>query len=273
MSYDTYEASREEGRPARLYRFSLNGNVWRYTSADHDVLTNDGNVWKKSAISDEGFRQSGEAVQDTMTITAPINVAPVQAHLVTATASAIQIDILQKHEDSVDVRVVYAGEITQIDTGGTPGQARMTCETTVASMQREGLRLGWQRSCPYALYDELTCKVPKSAYGIQMTVMAKSGFNLLVSDHGKESGWFSGGFLAWSDPTRGLEYRSIETQTLNQLIILGRTEDIYEGLVVTAYPGCSRTTSTCTTKFNNLPNYGGVPSMPGTSPFDGNPVF
>jgi hypothetical protein len=44
-------------------------------------------------------------------------------------------------------------------------------------------------------------------------------------------------------------------------------------MVLKIYPGCPRTTEACLTKFNNLDNYGGIPSMPPTSPFDGNPIF
>lgn len=273
MSYESIESSLEEGRPVRLYRFTLSGNVWRFTAADHDVLTEDGAVWKSVAISDSGFRQTGEAVQDALTIEAPISIGPVQVHLTTAPAVAMQVDILQKHEGNATVRTVYAGEVSQCDTGGDPGRARITCETISASMQREGLRLGWQRTCPYALYDPVTCKVDKGLYAAPVVILQRNGYQLTTTDHGRPDGWFSGGFMSWVDPTRGIEFRGIEQQSGNLFIVLGRTEDIYEGLTVTMYPGCARNTDTCANKFGNLDNYGGVPGMPGKSPFDGDPVF
>ena len=45
------------------------------------------------------------------------------------------------------------------------------------------------------------------------------------------------------------------------------------GQDVVAYPGCARTIAICQSKFNNAPNFGGVPGLPGKSPFDGTPIF
>jgi hypothetical protein len=55
--------------------------------------------------------------------------------------------------------------------------------------------------------------------------------------------------------------------------MFGLADGLYYGLAVNAYPGCNRTTTECVDKFDNLDNYGGVPDLPGKSPFDGDPVF
>lgn len=273
MTFQAYESSVEDGRPITLYRFTLGTTVWRYTSHDRDVLLPDGTVWKSVAISDEGIKQSGEAASDAMNINAPITIGPVQAHLVTPPSQAIQVVILRKHANSDDVAAAWAGEVMQVNPA-VPGQARITCETTAVSMRREGLRLAWQRTCPYALYDAVTCKVNKASYGHPLIVLARNGFTILTNDaEAYNDGWFSGGFIQWLHPVRGMEFRGINFHDKNTLGIFGAVEDIYEGLRVTAYPGCSRTAAVCLNKFNNLPNYGGVPNMPGKSPFDGNPVF
>ena len=44
------------------------------------------------------------------------------------------------------------------------------------------------------------------------------------------------------------------------------------GSEITLYPSCDRTTTGCNL-FDNLPNYGGFPHLPGKSPFDGSQVF
>lgn len=273
MSFSAYESSTEDGRPITLYRFTLGATVWRYTSHDKDVLLLDGTLWKSVAISDEGIKQSGEAASDAMNITAPISIGPVQAHLSTPPSQAIQVVILRKHEGSDDVTAAWAGEIMQVNTA-TPGQTRITCETTAVSMRREGLRLAWQRTCPYALYDAVTCKVNKAAFGHEFTVFGRDGFSIItIGTSAFPVGWFSGGFIQWMHPVRGAEYRGINSHNGDMLGIFGSVDDIYEGLRVMVYPGCSRTAASCRDKFNNLDNYGGVPHMPGRSPFDGNPIF
>lgn len=273
MTFQAYESSMEDGRPVTLYRFTLGTTVWRYTSHDRDVLLPDGTVWKSVAISDEGIKQSGEAASDAMNISAPITIGPVQAHLVTPPSQAIQVVILRKHVDSDDVTAAWAGEVMQVNPA-VPGQARITCETTAVSMRREGLRLAWQRTCPYALYDSVTCKVNKAGYALPLIVLERAGFSIRTNvAESMPDGWFGGGFIQWMHPVRGMEFRGINYHKGNTLGIFGAVEDIYNGLRVTAYPGCSRTAAVCASKFNNLDNYGGVPNMPGKSPFDGNPVF
>jgi len=84
---------------------------------------------------------------------------------------------------------------------------------------------------------------------------------------------FDGGFIEWQHPVRGTEFLVIETQNGNACEMFGDTGGLYYNLAVTAYPGCKRTTDDCGTKFNNLDNFGGVPDLPGKSPFDGDPVF
>lgn len=273
MSYDAIESSVDSGRPLFCYQFVLGTTVWRYTSAAVDVRDADDNVWLAVPISDDGVKQTGEAVSDALTIRAPFTLGPVQVHMSTPPAENIQVSIHRKHVDDDEMVVVYSGEVRQVNFP-VPGQATITCETTGASMQRDGLRLGWQRGCPYALYDPLTCKVDKALHAVTLRVMAISGFTITtdVADV-LDDGHFAGGFIQWTHPVRGTEYRGIEAHTGLDLLIFGMTDDLYEGMVVTAYPGCPRTTAACIEKFNNLPNYGGIPHMPGKSPFDGTPVF
>lgn len=272
MTFATDESSVDGARPVALYRFTLGDTVWRFTSADRDVLLQDGTLWTSVAIADEGVKQSGEASSDAMNITAPITIGPVQVHLTTPPAQAIQVVIFRTHVGSSDVVAIWAGEVMQVNPL-SPGQAKITCETTAVSMRREGLRLSWQRTCPYALYDPVTCKVNKPTYETPLIITAKNGFTVAVHGNTQPDGWFNGGFIQWTHPVRGLEFRGISWHVGDTFTIFGTVDDIYEGLRVSAYPGCSRSVASCRDKFNNLVNYGGVPHMPGKSPFDGNPVF
>lgn len=87
-------------------------------------------------------------------------------------------------------------------------------------------------------------------------------------------GWFSNGFFEWVGPTGLLDRRPIESHSGGtSYSVLGTTDGIKVGDWIVSYPGCNRATSDCTDKFNNLSNYGGIPHMPGKSPFSGDPVF
>jgi uncharacterized phage protein (TIGR02218 family) len=269
MTFDTVESSQEKGRPFRGYQFVLGDTVWRYAATAQDYMDAEGRVWQAVAISDDGIKQTGEASSDVLTINAPFSIGPVQQHLMTPPAEAMQVTIHRSHIGSAgngEMRVVYSGEVRQVNIAEV-GKAQITCETLGASMQRDGLRLGWQRTCPYALYDPLTCKVDKTAFATALRILSIDGFDITAD------GWVSGGFFQWTDPVRGVELRGIEKHVGNTLRVFGMLDDLYVGLVMTAYPGCARNYSTCGGKFNNSLNYGGVPHMPGVSPFAGHPVF
>lgn len=272
MAYLSYETSEEYGRPQNFYKFILGTKVWRYTSADRDKLI-DGNVWKAVPISDSGVKLTGDATTDALTITAPFEIGPVQTHVNTPPSQLIQVEIYQKHVDDTDLYAIYVGEVSQVGFASI-GQATLTCETLSASMQREGLRLGWQRTCPHALYDERTCKVDKTLYDVDGMITSVQGFKVFMDTASNYApGYFSGGFIEWTNPMRGgTEQRSIESHTGSELLIFGMTDDLMVGLQIKAYPGCNRSTAACVA-FGNLMNYGGVPHMPGKSPFDGDPVF
>lgn len=271
MDFHDIESSTEDGRPITLYSFVLGNRRWQYASCAQDVMTADGRVWKASPISDDGVKQTGESNADALTITLATNVAVGQLFMNTPPSAPVAVTILLKHEDNPGTVVVYVGEVAQASFP-EPGKVVLVCETLSASMRREGLRLTWQRSCPYVLYDPLTCRATKVP--IPVTVTTVNGFSVTVSGATMLDGQYDGGFIAWADPVKGIEYLAIESNIGTALTIFGLTEDLYPGQQIIIHRGCARTPDACKS-FNNYDNYGGHPYMPGKSPFDGlsAPVF
>lgn len=271
MTFATIENSNDAGRPIFLYAFALGAATWRYTSGDEDVTLN-GYKWTAIPISDDGVKITGDATTDALTISAPSRIAPVQMFFGTPPSQSIRVSIYHYHEGDTEAVLGYLGEMLEV-TQPQPGKAQITVDTISASMQRDGLRLSWQRNCTYALYDALTCKLDKTAQVIELTVFEIAGNQVqFIGLDSTPSGTLNGGYLEWEDGVRGTEFRAIEVQAANVCTMFGLADGLYYGLKVKAYPGCNRTAARCT-ELNNLPNYGGVPDMPGKSPFDGDPVF
>lgn len=272
MSFATIEKSNDQGRPVFLYAFSTGAAVFRYTSSDEDLILG-GYKWSATAIEDDGVKITGEATTDGLTITAPASIAPVIMFQTTPPSQRIGISIFHYHEGDSEAVLGYTGDVMSVNQP-QPGIATIMCDTISASMERDGLRLAWQRSCAYALYDPRTCKADKPSKELPLTVYDVTGNTVqFIGLDTTDDGYLDGGFIEWQHPTRGTEYRQIETQIGNVVEMFGLSDGLYYGLEVKAYPGCARTVDDCTNKFNNLANYGGVPDMPGKSPFDGDPVF
>lgn len=270
MTFNTIESSNDLGRPIALYAFNLGAATWRYTSSDEDTDIN-GHKWRATAISDDGVKISGSASTDGLTIEAPSTIAPVQMFYGTPPSQSITVSIYHYHEGDSEAVLSYIGELLQVSLP-EPGKARIACDTISASMQREGLRLAWQRTCGHPLYglgcnlDKEAHKIEVSVYDVQNNVVYFQGMDTLAD------GVLNGGFLEWEHPTRGTEFRAIEQQVSNACLMFGLADGLYYGLSAKAYPGCNRTAARCQ-ELGNYPNYGGVPDMPGKSPFDGDPVF
>lgn len=207
MSYESQEASVEAGRPIHFYRFTLGDTIWRYTSADED-LTVDGFSWRSVPIEDSGVSQTGESASDTLSITASWKIGPAQVYMSTPPSEAIVVERLSQHQGISELIVNYVGEILQVNFP-TPGQVVISAHTLSATMRRSGLRLGWQRTCPYALYDQTTCKVNPADFSVQAKVEAVNGFEIVLS--GLQAGVnYEGGYYEWTHPVRGTQRTGID---------------------------------------------------------------
>lgn len=271
MTFSVTENSNDQGRPIFMYEFRLGPTTWRYNSSASELLF-DGYKWFSVPIFDDGVSLTGEAVSDLLTVTASADIGPVQAFLGTPPSSPLSVRVRHYHSEDNDAPIVFVGEVAQVDYP-RPGEAQIKIASLSTSMQREGLRLGWQRTCPHALYDPLSCKVDKSQYAQQCVVLESNNGVVQAAEFAiHPNGYFDGGFIEWEHPIRGTEFRAIESHAGDTVKMFGYSDGITYGMVVYAYPGCRRTPDACQA-FNNYDNYGGVPHMPGKSPFDGDPLY
>lgn len=281
MAYDILETSNELGQPAEFYSFALGPSIWRYTTADVDVVAG-GFTWTSAAIKSDSVKQTGETSNDAFNLDVPSWIAPAQIHMASAPSSPITMTQHTKHHWDGEMLVSYIGEVVQVGFP-MPGRAKIVCQNTSGSLDREGLRLGWQRTCSYALYDPLTCKVNKATWQQAVVVLQIAGAVVSVELAGtlRDTNFFNNGFMVWAHPMRGNEYMAIErsvklspaVNSVNtQLLLQGDPGELYEGATGFILPGCNFTPTNCIA-FGNLDNYGGEPDLPGRSPFDGQPVF
>lgn len=271
MAFNLLESSNNDGEPIYLYEFRLNDNYWRYTSSTMPISMG-GNVWKSISISDDGVKQSGETQVDALTVTMPNDTTVVSLFLGTPPINPLYLTMRRFHYGDTEAAVCYVGEVFQVNVA-SPVAAKVTCNTLSASMERNGLRLAWSRGCPYSLYD-MNCGVSKERFRLDGEISTVGGSSIRVPEAARyDNRYFAGGYIEWLDPVRGVERRAIEDHAGEVITIFGVVDGLAGGMTIKIYPGCGRTTSECLNKFNNLDNYGGIPSMPDRSPFDGNPVF
>lgn len=265
MSWNQFEYSTNNGKPLTLFEFVQNEKkYYRYTNADKDIVFN-GETWSSTAISNTGLSMG---TGNNLEIIIPADNQVARLYRGVPPSSPVRIYIYQLHENDPDVnfKVVWVGKIQEVKREALD-RAKFITASVASSFTRNGLRLTYGRSCPYALYDH-NCRVNLSNFAFKgVQIIAFDGANITVNlPSGIAEGYFTGGFMEWS--IDGVtELRGLKTQVNNKIGVLGGTHGIYAGMSITLYPGCDRTINTCHAKFNNHLNYGGQPHIPGISPF------
>lgn len=277
MTYSSREISNDAGQPVFLYEFRYDTTYWRYTNVDQPLTFFEGDPYDEVtylpvAISDGGFKQGGSD-QNDLTVSLPANLPVAEMYKNTKPSGKLWLTIRAWHYGEADTeqQIQWLGTVTNVILADR-ATATVSCRSIAGTYDRNGLRLVWQRTCPHVLYG-IGCYVDKTAHEYPREIATINGTNFTCTSHAEpEEGSFSGGFLEWIDGNGNLQARAIETQTGNDFLVFGTTAGLEVGMDVTLYPGCDRSTTVCKL-FNNLPNYGGFPHLPGKSPFDGTPVF
>lgn len=278
MSYNTFEVSNSGGKPVALYEFRYGNTYWRYCTADEDQTVGlDENdepaVWLAQAITDEGVTQGGSD-QNDLQIRTQSN-SPVAALFRNSQPSGkVWLTVRRWHIGDPDdeTPLLWSGTVVNA-TLEDKATVRMSCRSLGGSYDRQGLRLAWGRMCPHVLYSAFGCKVNKALHAYPHEIATLDGTNFTVVTYAAPAeGSFTGGFLEFVRADGSLQRYGIESHNGNDFLVLGSTDGLEVGSAVTLYPGCPRNTTGCKL-FNNLPNYGGFPHLPGKSPFDGSPVF
>ncbi len=290
MTVDIYEASAFSGKPIHLYEFLRTSDgtefYWRYNSSDRDLSYN-GNLWKGIPISDDGVKLSGEASSTELVVTMPITDTFCNQFRLNGTTPSDTVWLRIRRVHGGDIEGLDGGQetivvdalVTWIGTVNGINQtdeltAKVRCSMLSASFKRGGLRYGYQKNCPHVLYGKNTCRVDKETFRFTGDVVAISGSTITVNGFdGLPDGWFNGGFLEYTIPSGMLERRMILSHSGENITIMGLTSELAISDIVSGFPGCDRTVTTCVAKFNNLANMGGFPHSPGRNPFDGKPVF
>ncbi len=230
-----------------------------------------GNTYVKKPITDEGVSQSGEAQNDDMDVICSQTLPVVGFFRDAVPSGTIYVKIRRKHFGESEAPLAWVGYILQVSRPDS-ASAKITCHTLDASFNRSGRRLTWQRACPYMLFGP-GCNLDKAPYATTATVTVRDGPTVTLDAYAHPDGWANGGFFEWTTDEGFIERRPIESQVGNHFVVFTTASGVTVGTVLTIYPGCARIIQVCHDKFGNEDNFGGIPQMPGKSPFDGDPIF
>ena len=181
MTYVQGEAAHAD--PVELYRFSLAGRFWRWTSADTAFTTPGGETFQPEPLLREALEANGESGSNGVEVHLAFdNELAAVAGAPTTPGSRMLLSIFRTHRGSAYAPgVVFAGEVARVRYEGR--EAILECLPMKAALSRAiPVRLA-SAHCSNALGDE-RCKVDLAAYGVAAAVSAVSVHTVGVSGIG-----------------------------------------------------------------------------------------
>lgn len=271
MAFDTYETSVDSGEPAELYTFRRGAEQYHYTSADHDIIYS-GTTYTAALLRRSSIDVSAEMQRNNIKIDTARDFEITDLFRIAPPADVITVTIQRMHEIDGNPVTIWSGRI--LNAEWTQEGAQLVAEPVYTSLKRVGLRKIYQKACPHVLYSG-ECGLNINTWRVLATITAINGLTLTIPvAAGYADSYFAGGFVEYLPSGIGVyERRFIRSQTGSAVRITAPMLGLLVNSAVRLYPGCDHTTSTCSTKFSNLPNFGGFPFIPTKNPFGGSPIY
>jgi len=270
MTYATIEASAQAGRPVELYDFSIGAAHYRYTSADGDVSYG-GNIYTAAPISRNAVEATSETARLALEIACDRSLGVLALFSTMPPEEIVAVTVRRLHAGDGEAVTLWIGRVLNVTWN--PSSAAIHCESVYTSLKRAGLRRAYQKSCPHVVYG-VGCTLNCASFVANKTVTTVTGNLLVIADMGAfADGYFAGGYLEWERTTGVFDRRAIRSQVGGTVVISFQIPGLVATEGIQLYPGCDHTLTTCTTKFANQLNYGGMPYFPEKNPFSGTPIY
>lgn len=283
MAFDVLENSRFLGRPVRLFRFDLQGQVWRFAQSDRDVEAG-GVTWLAAQIGRDDIRQTFERAKDQLKIrfgylrdpNAPVGTLPATQSLGDvwhpyAPSSAVRVMCLATHIGDTDPPVLeWSGEVRQ--PRFTDVELELTCVPGNARSEARNQGMKFQRACPKTVYSTGVrgCNLDPAGFTIAATLTGISGLTLTAPEFGTAPHSLLQGWLSWTRTNGVVERRTIVDHTGSTVRLLYGGAELASGLAVTVLPNCPGTFAACAARRDDPElHYGGAIYEPLENPHEG----
>lgn len=279
--FETFELSRFAGRPIRLFVFTMQSKVWRYCSADRDVVIG-GNTYRAAQIDRSEIKQTAERAKDKITIRFAYLRDPGAAEYPATQelgdewfpyipSTTVYVRCMETHYgDPAPPVVQWMGRVIQPKFSDT--ELELTCEPTngFAAARNQGAK--WQRACWKTLYSTglRGCNLDPDTFAVAATLEDVSGLTVRATAFADAPLSLAGGWLLWERNDGLIDRRSIMEHGGTALTLLygAPPASLAPGTSVIARIGCAHTWDACDARGNTL-NYGGSVYKPIKNPKDG----
>lgn len=259
MTYSAQELSVESGQPIELYDFRLGSEEYQWTTNAEEVEY-DGITYSPIPISRESLVFSPEQRAEALRITVPANTALVRKYInsVPGQRATMTIRRVHRNDGADEVVQLFKGTVRTVGFSQNGLEAQIAVLPITADLTDSIPRFKFSSSCNHVLYDD-GCSVASSLHRHADVVTAVDGDMITVDGlNAKGDGWAVGGFIALATG----DYRMVIAHTGDDIRVLLPFPENINGDTVEVFAGCDHSIGTCSSKFGNVPNFGGYAFVP-----------
>jgi uncharacterized phage protein (TIGR02218 family) len=266
--------SRAPINKADLYTVTLSGgSVLRWSGSDL-ALSGGGNTWALGpGLKRNGVRFIVGVEVDALNITlndnasTTINGVPLVQFIRAGGLNGARIQLDKAFWGATDTAPVgavqwFAGRVAEVSTDRY--EARITVKSDIELLDVMVPRDLYQAGCLNTLYDSM-CGLDKTALAVNSTASGATESRRITFSHalGQADGYFDLGVVKFTTGANAGISRTIKTHVAGSITVLQPWPfPVAVSDAFTAYPGCNKLQSTCTSKFGNLARFRGMPYIP-----------
>lgn len=271
MSYADFEGSIEAGRPIEIYEFTAGAQSFFYTSSQDDQLVGAQDYTAAQGLS-SGDTGNGPAFRESdFVITLPTTDAVAQLFLGVMPGFRVRIQVRRFHRDDTptpEVIKIFDGFIQSAEFTKGAKEATLTARSELSSAGRQIPRRMFQAACNHVLYEPNTCKVDDTDPAFKASALDVTSLvgNVLTVDSGL-AGTYADAFMngGYVEVIGIADFRLIITHAGNVLTMISAFSSTPSS--VNVFAGCAHVIAICSSKFDNVIEYGGFPYVPTKNPF------
>lgn len=277
--FDSFQLSRFLGKPVRLFRFELQGEViGRFAEAPEDIVAG-GFTWTAAQINRSEIKQTIEPAKDKITIKLAYLLDPYAAEQDLPPTQAlgafwnpypppgtVRVVCLATHVGDTDPPVIeWQGKVTSPEF--TDVELSLSCEPGPLFPKAVNQGFNWQVACPKTVYSTgiRGCNLDPDAFAVATTLDSASGVDLVASDFATAPLSLAGGTLEWTRGDGFTDTRTIMSHDGDAIVVQYGAPDLAAALSVIARPPCPQTWDACVERDNTI-NYGGAIYKPIENP-------
>ena len=148
------------------------------------------------------------------------------------------------------------------DTQISRTEIKLRVNSDISALQVQMPRNLYQPSCLHTLYDS-DCTVSRAAFAVGSSVLSGSTASVLNCGITNPTGYFERGYVQFNSGALIGTKRTVKGSASGVLSVFTPFPQIPGiGDTFTVYPGCDRTQSTCTNKYNNVIHFRAMPYIP-----------